>query len=72
MVGVADDDLGQRIVAHVVRRPGSRIKASTLRSHCRANLAAHEVPRSIEFCEELPRNATGKILRGDLVAVAAP
>jgi fatty-acyl-CoA synthase len=70
IVGVPDDDLGQRIVAHVVRRPGSRVTAATLRAHCRANLAAHEVPRSIEFCNELPRNATGKVLRGDLSAGA--
>lgn len=72
VVGVDDADLGQRIVAHVVRRPGSRITASALRAHCRAGLAAHEVPRAIEFCDELPRNATGKVLRRDLVAGAAP
>ncbi len=35
-------------------------------AHCRANLARVKVPRSVVFVDELPRNATGKVLKREL------
>ena len=66
VVGVPDERRGQVPKAFVVLRPGvtaSAELADQLRAHVRARLAAHEVPREIEFLDELPRTTTGKILR---------
>jgi acyl-CoA synthetase (AMP-forming)/AMP-acid ligase II len=67
VVGVADAALGQRVEAHLVVR-GQAPGIEDLRAHCRASLAAHEVPRDFVFHEVLPRNATGKVLRTTLAA----
>jgi acetyl-CoA synthetase len=66
VVGVPDERRGQVPKAFVVLRPGvtaSAELADQLRAHVRSRLAAHEVPREIEFLDELPRTTTGKILR---------
>ena len=66
VVGVPDERRGQAPKAFVVLRPGvtaSPELVDELRAHVRARLAAHEVPREIEFLDELPRTTTGKILR---------
>ncbi|MCW2736134.1 AMP-binding protein [Nocardioides sp.] len=63
-VGVPDDDYGQRLRAFVVRT--GEVTADELRDHVRANLARFKVPREIVFLDELPRNATGKILKREL------
>jgi fatty-acyl-CoA synthase len=66
VIGVQDDDFGQRLKAFVVLRSGKALDADGVRSHVKANLARHKVPRDVEFTDELPRNATGKLLRGRL------
>jgi fatty-acyl-CoA synthase len=63
VIGVADEEFGQRLKAFVVLRAGGSLDADAVRSHVRANLARHKVPRDVEFIDELPRNATGKLLR---------
>ena len=63
-VGVADDDYGQRLRAFVVR--SGEVSADELREHVKAHLARFKVPREIVFLDELPRNATGKVLKRDL------
>jgi fatty-acyl-CoA synthase len=65
-VGVDDDDFGQRLRAFVVVRGGRSVTEDDLREHVRAHLARYKVPRDIVFLEELPRNATGKVLKRDL------
>jgi acyl-CoA synthetase (AMP-forming)/AMP-acid ligase II len=64
-VGVADKDYGQRLRAFVVRT--GEVSEDELRDHVKANLARFKVPREIVFVDELPRNATGKILKRELV-----
>jgi fatty-acyl-CoA synthase len=64
-VGVADDDYGQRLRAFVARR--AEVTEEELKEHVRANLARYKVPREIVFVDELPRNATGKVLKRELV-----
>ena len=59
MIGVPDDDLGQRIVAFVVVRSG--VPAAELIEHVGITLSAHKRPREIRFVAELPRNALGKV-----------
>ncbi|WP_327302326.1 acyl-CoA synthetase [Streptomyces sp. NBC_01298] len=62
VVGVADDDLGQRLVAYVVATdpPGPEL-ARTLVAHAAATLSWHKRPREIRFLDSLPRNAMGKV-----------
>ncbi|NUS44711.1 MAG: acyl-CoA synthetase [Mycobacteriaceae bacterium] len=59
VVGVADDDLGQRIVAHVVLRDTAT--AQQLIDHVAADLSIHKRPREIRIVDTLPRNAMGKV-----------
>jgi fatty-acyl-CoA synthase len=66
VIGVPDDDFGQRLKAFVVVKDGRTLDADVVREHVKANLARHKVPRDVEFVDELPRNATGKLLRGAL------
>jgi fatty-acyl-CoA synthase len=47
--------------------PESDVDEEALKAHVKANLARYKVPREIEFMEELPRNATGKVLKRELV-----
>jgi acyl-coenzyme A synthetase/AMP-(fatty) acid ligase len=44
------------------------VTEAELAAHVKANLAAYKTPREIEFLDELPRNATGKVLKKDLKA----
>ena len=65
-VGVDDDDYGKRLRAFVVLRDGQKATEDDLKDHVKANLARYKVPREIVVLEELPRNATGKVLKRDL------
>jgi acyl-CoA synthetase (AMP-forming)/AMP-acid ligase II len=68
VIGVEDAEFGQRLKAFVVVKPGSEIGEDDLKAHVKANLASYKTPREVEFLDELPRNATGKILKRDLHA----
>ncbi|HEV2797936.1 MAG TPA: AMP-binding protein [Nocardioides sp.] len=63
-IGVEDDDYGQRLRAFVVRT--GEVSEDELRDHVKAHLARYKVPRDIVFLDELPRNATGKVLKREL------
>ncbi|WP_208542963.1 AMP-binding protein [Nocardioides euryhalodurans] len=65
-LGVDDDDFGKRLRAFVVLREEGSVSEDDLKEHVKANLARYKVPREIVFLDELPRNATGKILKRDL------
>jgi fatty-acyl-CoA synthase len=65
-IGVDDDRFGQRLRVFVVLRSGAALTAEEIRDYVRANLAGYKVPRDVEFCDELPRNPTGKVLKRDL------
>jgi acyl-CoA synthetase (AMP-forming)/AMP-acid ligase II/NAD(P)-dependent dehydrogenase (short-subunit alcohol dehydrogenase family) len=67
VIGVPDDDFGQRLRAFVVPRPGARPTADELKAHVKSHLARYKVPRDFVFVGELPRTATGKVVRARLV-----
>ncbi|MFP5363919.1 MAG: acyl-CoA synthetase [Thermoleophilia bacterium] len=66
-VGVEDADFGQRLKAFVVVAAGATISEQDVKAHVKANLARYKVPRDVVFLDELPRNATGKVLKRELV-----
>jgi acyl-CoA synthetase (AMP-forming)/AMP-acid ligase II len=68
VVGVEDEQFGQRLRAFVVLEAGRDASADELQDHVKANLARYKVPREVVFLEELPRNATGKVLKRELAA----
>jgi fatty-acyl-CoA synthase len=63
VIGVDDEDFGQRLSAFVVVVEGASPAPGELKDYVRSNLARYKVPRDITFIEELPRNATGKVLK---------
>ena len=67
VIGVEDEDFGQRLKAFVVVAEGSDLSEDDVKSHVKSNLAGYKAPREVEFLEQLPRNATGKILKRKLV-----
>jgi acyl-CoA synthetase (AMP-forming)/AMP-acid ligase II len=64
--GVPDEEFGERLAAVIVRRAGTELDADGVRAFVRDNLAAYKVPRDVEFVDELPRTATGKVLKRHL------
>jgi acyl-CoA synthetase (AMP-forming)/AMP-acid ligase II len=66
VIGVDDERFGQRLKAFVVRTRGATAGEDELKAYVKANLAAFKVPRAIAFLDELPRNATGKVLKREL------
>jgi fatty-acyl-CoA synthase len=66
VVGVDDDEFGQRLKAFVVRRAGQKLTVRQVKDHVKANLANYKVPKDVVFVEALPRTTTGKIRKRDL------
>jgi fatty-acyl-CoA synthase len=63
VTGVDDDEFGQALAAYVVRRPGAALSVDDVRDHVRRSLARFKVPRRVVFVDELPRTATGKVVK---------
>ncbi|MGW2417931.1 FadD3 family acyl-CoA ligase [Streptomyces sp. NPDC001709] len=66
VIGVPDARLGEVAKAFVVRVPGSPLTSDDLIAWSRREMANYKVPRSVEFVAELPRNASGKVVKGVL------
>ena len=63
MIGIPDKRWGEQVHAIVVLHPDSTIQEMDLLVYARENLAGYKVPKSVEFVDELPINATGKVLK---------
>ncbi len=68
VIGVDDEQYGQRLAAFVVLEPGGSATPDALKQHVRDNLANYKVPREVSVLDELPRGSTGKVLRNELKA----
>ena len=66
VIGVEDPDFGQRLEAYVVTAPDASVGEDDVKEHVKANLARYKVPRGVVFMDELPRNATGKVIKREL------
>jgi len=67
VVGVPDDDFGHRLRACIVSAPGAAQDVDEIKAYVKDHLARYKAPRDVVFLDELPRNATGKLLRKKLV-----
>ena len=66
VVGVDDEKFGQRLRAFVVARNPTELTEEAIKEYVKQNLARYKVPREVVFLAELPRNATGKVLKREL------
>ncbi len=66
VIGVPDDEWGERVVAFVVAAPGSEPAADELDRRCLEEIARHKRPKEYRFVDELPRNSAGKVLKNEL------
>lgn len=65
-MGIPDDSHGEEVKAYVIRAHDATITESELVAWAKENLAAYKYPRVVEFRDELPMTATGKILKREL------
>jgi long-chain acyl-CoA synthetase len=68
VIGVPQEGLGEDVKAFVIRKPGAEVSEQELVEWCKENMAAYKYPRTIEFRDQLPMSATGKILKRELRA----
>jgi fatty-acyl-CoA synthase len=66
VIGVDDEEFGQRLKAFVVLHDAGALDEDEAKAYVKSNLARYKVPREIEFLDSLPRNATGKVLKREL------
>jgi acyl-CoA synthetase (AMP-forming)/AMP-acid ligase II len=66
VVGLPDEQYGERVVAYVVSKPGHDLTTDEVRAHCRQHLARFKVPSEVHIREELPRNPGGKVMKKHL------
>lgn len=69
-IGVPDEKTGEGVKLVVARVPGSDVGVEAILAHCRKELTAYKVPKTIEFIGALPKSTVGKILRRELRTVA--
>jgi fatty-acyl-CoA synthase len=67
IIGVEDEKFGQRLKGYAVTTKGKKVSEDELKAYVKKNLAGYKVPREIVFVDELPRNATGKVLKRELL-----
>ncbi len=66
VIGVPDDRWGEAVKAVVALKPGAKADPEDIIAFARTRIAAFKAPKSVDFIEALPRNASGKILRREL------
>ncbi|NNM45083.1 long-chain-fatty-acid--CoA ligase [Knoellia koreensis] len=67
VIGVPHPTLGEEVAAAVALRPGSTVTEDELRDYVKGQVAAYKYPRLVWFVDELPKGATGKILKREIV-----
>ena len=66
VIGVDDQDFGQRLEAYVVLREKASATTEDLKKHVKSQLAGYKVPRRVVVLDDLPRNDTGKVVKREL------
>jgi long-chain acyl-CoA synthetase len=66
VIGVPDESMGEEVAAAIVLRRDKQATADDIRAFVKERVAAYKYPRRIWFCDELPKTATGKILKREI------
>lgn len=66
VIGIPHDEYGEEIKAFIVKKPGANANENEIVEWCKVNMATYKYPRIVEFRENLPMTATGKILKREL------
>jgi malonyl-CoA/methylmalonyl-CoA synthetase len=66
VIGLSDDQWGEKVAAAVVTKPGVKVKPDDLQQFCRQHLHNWKCPKEIRLVEALPRNTMGKVLKEEL------
>jgi malonyl-CoA/methylmalonyl-CoA synthetase len=66
VVGIPDNQWGEKVVAAVVRQPGCKVSAHEIQAFCKEHLHDWKCPKKILFLEKLPKNRMGKVLKGEI------
>jgi acyl-CoA synthetase (AMP-forming)/AMP-acid ligase II len=66
VIGVPDEEWGERVHAVIVLQPGASLEMDELRDHCKALIAGYKCPRSLELMDALPVSGAGKVLKREL------
>jgi malonyl-CoA/methylmalonyl-CoA synthetase len=69
VVGIGDQEWGERVAAAVELRPGASLSLEELQRWAKEQLAPYKVPRGLKTVEALPRNAMGKVVKGDVAGL---
>jgi acyl-CoA synthetase (AMP-forming)/AMP-acid ligase II len=70
VVGLPHDDWGELVAAFVVPKPGAQLAPGEIEALARSRLSAYKCPRRVEVVPDLPKNASGKIQKSDIVRAA--
>jgi len=66
VIGLPDATWGENVMALVILTPGETMTAEEVIAYCKENIASYKKPKRVEFLSELPRNASGKVLKQNL------
>ncbi len=66
VVGIPDEKWGEKVVAAVVTKPGSKVKPEEIQEFCKEHLHNWKCPKELVFLEELPKNRMGKVLKDEV------
>jgi malonyl-CoA/methylmalonyl-CoA synthetase len=66
VVGIPDEKWGEKVVAAVVTKPGSSLKADDIKAYCKKHLHDWKCPKEIVFLKELAKNTMGKVLKEEI------
>ena len=63
VVGVPDEKYGEELVAWIILKEGANLTEASVREYCKGKISFHKIPRYIEFVNEFPMTASGKIMK---------
>jgi acyl-CoA synthetase (AMP-forming)/AMP-acid ligase II len=66
VIGIPDEKYGEAVKACIVKKEGSSLSEEQLIDFCKDKIASYKKPRSVDFISEVPRNASGKVLKKKL------
>jgi fatty-acyl-CoA synthase len=66
VIGIPDEKWGERLKAFVVAEPGQTISEESILEFCKERISSMKTPKDYAFIDQLPRNASGKVLKTDL------